>query len=399
MSAAGTLRRRLATSAVAIAAGMVFSVMTATAGVTAPVPASQAPNQAVNQVPSRPASQPTGVPSNAGPSALGPTWALPAAVWAAWRQAFLDPSGRVVDTANGGISHSEGQGYGLLLAVYARDRATFDQIWTFTFTELLIRDDGLPAWKWVPNRKPHVADINNATDGDLLIAWALAEAGDLWHDPRYLDAARQMARAIWKVDVRTFDGRNVLIPGAVGFDHTATGGGMVVNPSYWVFEAFEKLAVIEPSLDWKSLEASGLDLVQRARFGSYQLTSDWVAMSSEGELSPAKGFEPLFGYNSLRIPLYLLAAGHADRERLGPIFQAWTRNGGDRPLIVDVDTSTIVAELSEPGYRIQTALLACALNDRPIPTDLRQFQPTSYFASTLHLLAMTTIARRYPQCL
>jgi endoglucanase len=36
--------------------------------------------------------------------------------WAAYRDRFVMPDGRVVDDANGGISHSEGQGYGLLLA-------------------------------------------------------------------------------------------------------------------------------------------------------------------------------------------------------------------------------------------------------------------------------------------
>lgn len=340
---------------------------------------------------------PAGQSSSA--AALGPDWTLPAAVWAAWCAAFLDPSGRVVDTQNGGISHSEGQGYGLLLAVYAKDRATFDQIWTFTFTELLIRDDGLAAWKWVPNRTPHVADINNATDGDILIAWALAEAGELWHDPRYLDAARGIAQAIWKVDVRSVGGHNVLIPGAAGFDHTATGGGWVLNPSYWVFPAFPKLAVIEPSYDWSSLTASGLDLIQQARFGRYELTSDWVETGGEAGLAPAKGFDPIFGYNSLRIPLYLLAAGNVDRDLLDPIFATWTLNGGDNPLLVNVETNTIVGQLSEPGYRIQTALMACAFNGQKVPTDLRQFQPTTYFGSTLNLLAMTAIARLYPQCL
>jgi endo-1,4-beta-D-glucanase Y len=36
--------------------------------------------------------------------------------WAAYRDRFVMADGRVVDDANGGISHSESQGYGLLLA-------------------------------------------------------------------------------------------------------------------------------------------------------------------------------------------------------------------------------------------------------------------------------------------
>ena len=39
--------------------------------------------------------------------------------WRAYKAHFVTEAGRVVDTANKGISHSEGQGYGMLLAVAA----------------------------------------------------------------------------------------------------------------------------------------------------------------------------------------------------------------------------------------------------------------------------------------
>src|SRR5262249_22467996 len=81
--------------------------------------------------------------------------------WAAYAEHFVSPEGRVIDTANGNISHSEGQGYGLLLAVLADDRAAFERIWSFTRTELMIRPDGLAAWRWEPDTAPHVTDPNN----------------------------------------------------------------------------------------------------------------------------------------------------------------------------------------------------------------------------------------------
>ncbi len=42
-------------------------------------------------------------------------------------------------------------------------------IFAFVRTELLIRDDGLAAWRWDPKASPHVTDINNAylQRGDL----------------------------------------------------------------------------------------------------------------------------------------------------------------------------------------------------------------------------------------
>lgn len=338
-------------------------------------------------------------PSRPARAQAAPTdFVLPTDVWAVYRSHFIDQSGRVVDTGNGGISHSEGQGYGLLLALLANDRATFEQIWTFTLTELLIRDDGLAAWKWDPNATPHITDINNATDGDILIAWALAQAGERWNSAAYLDAARRIARAIATVTLRRDGDRVVLLPGATGFSAADRPDGPILNLSYWVFEALPVLARLAPGHDWNGLTRTGLALVGSARFGTVQLPTDWISVPSGRPPEPAEGFDPVFGYNSLRIPLYLLGAGHAERQRLEPFLRSWTANGG-RPAIVDVTTGRVLEVLGERGYRMQTALLACALDGTAIPDDLKQFQPTSYYASTLHLLAMTVVARRYPRCL
>jgi len=105
--------------------------------------------------------------------------------WQAYKTKFLDPGGRIIDDGNGNVSHSEGQGYGLLLSVLAGSPADFALIWAFTRTELLVRNDGLAAWKWSPGTKPHVTDFNNASDGDILIAYALGLAGQQWNRRDY----------------------------------------------------------------------------------------------------------------------------------------------------------------------------------------------------------------------
>jgi endoglucanase len=113
--------------------------------------------------------------------------------WRAYKARFVTAQGRVVDTANGLVSHSEGQGYGMLLAVAADDRDSFERIWGWTRANLFIRNDALAAWRWEPDKRPAIADVNNASDGDLLIAWALVEAATAWPDPSYRVAARRMA--------------------------------------------------------------------------------------------------------------------------------------------------------------------------------------------------------------
>ena len=48
--------------------------------------------------------------------------------WNGFKRMFLDPSGRIIDKGNGGISHTEGQGLGLTMALHSNDRAAFDAI-------------------------------------------------------------------------------------------------------------------------------------------------------------------------------------------------------------------------------------------------------------------------------
>ena len=48
--------------------------------------------------------------------------------WRMYVKRFVSPQGRVIDDANGDISHSEGQGYAMLIAARLKDRATFDRL-------------------------------------------------------------------------------------------------------------------------------------------------------------------------------------------------------------------------------------------------------------------------------
>ena len=58
-----------------------------------------------------------------------------------------------------------------------------------------------------------VADRNNATDGDLLIAWALMRAARTWQVGAYATAARAILAAIRSHAVVTSDRGPLLLPG------------------------------------------------------------------------------------------------------------------------------------------------------------------------------------------
>ena len=315
--------------------------------------------------------------------------------WSAYKGAFLDPGGRVIDTGNGNISHSEGQGYGMWLAVLADNLSDFELIWSFTRTELLVRDDGLSAWKWDPRTRPHVTDINNATDGDILIAYALALAAGQWNRQDYAEASAAIASAILKKTVVQRGGRTLLLPAASGFDEDDREDGPVVNPSYLIFEAFPVLNLVAPSPLWKALADDGLAQIGTFAFSDRKLPADWVSVKTKPQ--PASGFPPEFGYNAVRIPLYLARANMGSPELLARLKGGMTLESGAAGTF-DLKSGAVKDVLSDPGYRIIPALAACVGGGPAVSAELKNFQPTLYYPSTLHLLALSFLARNNGEC-
>lgn len=314
--------------------------------------------------------------------------------WQTYRDHFVSAEGRVVDNGNNNLSHSEGQGYGLLLAVLAQDRPTFEAIWSFTRTELMVRDDGLAAWRWEEDKSPHVTDTNNASDGDVLIAYALAMAGEAWNEPEKTDAARRIVESLGREMLVEVRGNVLVLPGKDGFSATQRPDGPVVNPSYWIFEAAPVFAGLTPQIAWARIAEDEMKVLALAGENAAGLPPDWVSLSSR-KPKPAEGFPPEFGYNNIRIPLYLMRSG-AGAEHLAP----YTRMVGEDGLLrVDVTTGETKEHLTEPGYRIIGAALNCVLTGEPVPADLQAFSPTSYFAATLQLLTLDFLRRDAPMCL
>ena len=159
--------------------------------------------------------------------------ALEAAEWQAFCTRFLEPDGRVVDGGNGGISHSEGQGWGLLCAERAHDRDAFDRMWGWTRRTLARRGDALSSWRWRPEGAGGlVDDPNNATDGDLMIAWALLRAAQRWPDGDYGGQGVAIARDILRLLVRQVGEETVLLPGARGSSSaTMSCSNLLTTPS------------------------------------------------------------------------------------------------------------------------------------------------------------------------
>ncbi len=129
-----------------------------------------------------------------------------------YKARFLMPDGRIVDTGNKSISHTEGQGYAMLMAVANNDRTAFDSMWNWTNNTLKNKDNGLYYWRYNPVEADPIPDKNDATDGDVLIARALLKAGQRWNIPAYLAASDAITQAVLKHTVISFAGYRVMLP-------------------------------------------------------------------------------------------------------------------------------------------------------------------------------------------
>lgn len=324
-----------------------------------------------------------GVP---GGAALG---SLPsrdfASAWGAFAARNLRADGRVVDDSNGGISHSEGQGFALLCAEAAGDQDRFARMLAWTRRHLTRRQDALFAWKFHPDRG--LEDANNATDGDIMIAWALLRAGAAWQEPLYMDAGTAIARDILRLLLRDVGGEVVLLPAAHGFEQR---DHIVVNPSYYVFPALADLARAVPDPVWLRVAADGLSLLRRARFGRWGLSADWVALPRDGgRPRPAQGWPPRFSYDAVRVPLYLHWAGLAEEPAAQAAARFWWDPAHRRlPAWADLGTDGLSPYPASVGVRA-IAHLACPEQGLRcnVPPTAGVSEPENYYSGVLALLA------------
>ena len=320
-----------------------------------------------------------------------------AAQWRAYKERFISSDGRLIDDSAENISHSEGQGYAMLLAAFANDAPTFARIWTWTIANLYVRSDGLAAWRWRPQDSPHVLDKNNAADGDLLIAWALAVGARKWNNPGYSAEARRLALSFYKLTTYDASFGRAISPGVAGFGPKDSEDGPVVNLSYWIFPAFDALASVAPEVDWAALRASGLALLDAAKFGPRALPSDWIGLKDGPH--PAVAHPRTFGYDAMRAPLYLAWSAPRDKKRLSEFVDGWASPTLGALATVDLDAGKSGEALGDIGYQTLAATLICAAGGEKLPDNLREPSLQRYYPATLQMLSMALIRQKLPQCL
>ncbi|WP_455815084.1 glycosyl hydrolase family 8 [Pseudomonas graminis] len=299
--------------------------------------------------------------------------------WSSFKTRFMTSDGRIQDTGNKNVSHTEGQGYAMLMAVYYNDRSSFDNLWRWTQKNLSNPNNGLFYWKYTPGASDPVSDRNNASDGDVLIAWALLKAGNKWNVPAYLQASDRLQKAIVDRNVITFAGRTIMLPGAQGFNKTSY---VILNPSYFVFPAWRDFAARSHLQVWTALINDGTQLLSEMRFGDSGLPLDWVAMNADGSMAPATAWPPRFSYDAIRVPLYLHWYDPASLQ-LVPFQRFWMNfQRLQTPAWIDVLSN------NKAPYNMAGGLLAVrdlTLDDTGYLNDSLSASE-DYYSASLHLL-------------
>jgi endoglucanase len=312
--------------------------------------------------------------------------------WQLFAERYLLADGRVIDTGNGGVSHTEGQGWGMLFAEAFGDRAAFERIHAWTDRALARPHDALHAWRFVPGAAKPVADSNNATDGDLFIAWALSRAARRWSVPAYATQARAIARDILRLLVREVGGRALLLPGVDGFE---TPDAFSINPSYYVFPAFSELATILPVRDWIRLRDDGAWLIDAARFGRWALPPDWLRASRPAlAFSIAPKWPPRCSFDAIRIPLYVAWDDLAEVRSMRSFALFFAPDDRIPPAWTDLATDAVAPYPASPGMRAIGQLARAFIDARSSQFALPSVAAsTDYYSSALTMLVRLCVAQ------
>ena len=307
------------------------------------------------------------------------------ALWSFYRYGFID-GGRVVARDEAGITTSEGQSYALLRAVFAGDRATFDEVWRWTREHLQVRrGDRLLAWKW----KGSVVDENAATDADVDVALALVLASRRFSDRGYEREALALLDDIWRLETVEAGGRRW----PTGGNWATAEKFPTLHVGYLAPHAYQVFAKVDPRHPWPELVASAYDVLhfvyfeQNLEFPPEKLWLD----KGTGRLlveHPKTHERASFGYDA--VPLFWRVAvdagwwgrgeGALREKMLAPFAKAFRRERRilDRYAVDGRPLSTL------EGLPLLAAVHALALvEDEALAAELRKEKLEPLFARAL----------------
>jgi endo-1,4-beta-D-glucanase Y len=201
-----------------------------------------------------------------------------------------------------GDAVSEGQAYGMTLALYLNDQAAFNGIWDAAESKMWNDGNGFYDWRW---NNGTVVGMGLATDADqdialmLIFADALVEKG-IWtahKSPKNVDykaRAQSILTSLWNKGINDGNlrpGANWGGGGTCGSGASSWPCGDHVNPGYFAPANYRVFKDFDKSRDWgKVIDKSYQTIAKSPGYGK-GLLPDWMKL--DGTYASAKDL----GYN------------------------------------------------------------------------------------------------------
>jgi endoglucanase len=271
--------------------------------------------------------------------------------WQAFKRLYLSDDGRVIDAGTAqAITVSEGQAYALTFALIANDAASFEKILRWTRDNLAggSLERTLPAWKWgrADEGEWGVLDPNSAADADLWFAYALAEAGRLWHNSAYTTLAQAMSALILREEVWLIPGLGpTLLPGARGF---VAQQSWRLNASYAPLEVLQALERRGDGRLWSAVLESSRRVILGSAPRGY--ASDWVLYRESAGFSADSATGGAGSYNAIRVYLWagMLPEGDRQADLLARQLKPMAAAAAQHPPPESIDTTTLATRGQAP---------------------------------------------------
>jgi endoglucanase len=336
-------------------------------------------------------------------AASAPTW--PA--WQRFKDLYLSPDGRVIDTSvPEQITTSEGQSYALFFAVVANDRDTFAKVLKWTQDNLANGDLSrtLPAWQWgrAADGAWKVLDTNPASDSDLWIAYSLSEAGRLWCEPAYSTLGRSVAARILREEVNFVPGLGpTLLPGPKGFVENQIWR---LNASYVPIQLLRAIARQSKDRLWNGVIESSERLTMASAPRGF--AADWIQYDPRSGFVVDRESHGIGSYNAIRVYLWAGTLAPSDplhgkfSRRLAPMMLTTAQRAA--PVEI-VDTQSLAMK-GDGSAGFSAALLpmlsnarqAAALAAHRSRVESTALQgPDAYYSDVLSLFGLGWIEGRY----
>lgn len=243
-------------------------------------------------------------------------------IYGQWQHNYIikTSNGSYVNTSSGsenGIALSEAQGYGMLISVLNKeDKLSENQFYDLFnyYTHHRVEGTYLMSWRYTNDaKKQKQSDLkNNATDGDLYIAYALILASEKWsqHKLIYQTAAKQILNDILIHNVNR--NNNILTVGNWADDSSKYQNLMRTSdvlPSF-----FDKFYKFSNNSQWLLIKNKMLDsLYQASRNSKVGLVPDFIQVTNNNKVESLTYGKNVklnqhdgdYYYNAFRVPYNL----------------------------------------------------------------------------------------------